>query len=75
MEDMDPVNARMKSMPTTVLCATLKGPLNWPDATLISSDAIDYIRQLKATLQVPLRSHGSLSLNRALMAAGLVDQL
>jgi dihydrofolate reductase len=30
---------------------------------------------LKEESDVPLRSHGSLSLNRALMAAGLVDRV
>ena len=29
--------------------------------------------ELKQESEVPLRSHGSLSMNRALMAAGLVD--
>ena len=30
---------------------------------------------LKEESEVPLRSHGSLSMNRALMAAGLVDRV
>src|SRR3954462_11107053 len=30
----DPINARMKSTPTTVLSTTLEGPLDWPDATI-----------------------------------------
>ena len=75
LQDLDPVNARMKSMPTTVISTTLKAPLNWPDATLANADAVEYIARLKQTSSVPLRSHGSLSMNRALMAAGLVDRL
>jgi riboflavin biosynthesis pyrimidine reductase len=35
--------------------------------------AVDVVARLKEESEVPLRSHGSLSLNRALMAAGLVD--
>ncbi len=66
---------RMISMPTTVISTTLEGPLNWPDATLISGDAVDVVARLKAESAVPLRSHGSLSMNRALMAAGLVDRV
>lgn len=66
---------RMISMPTTVISTTLDGPLNWPDATLISGDAVDVVARLKAESAVPLRSHGSLSMNRALMAAGLVDRV
>ncbi|MBB4717592.1 dihydrofolate reductase [Streptomyces luteogriseus] len=71
----DPWVTRMRSLPTTVVSTTLEGPLDWPDATLVSGDAIDVVSRLKAESEVPLRSHGSLSLNRALMAAGLVDRL
>ena len=56
-----------------VVSRTLEGPLDWPDATLVSGDAVDVVARLKAESAVPLRSHGSLSMNRALMAAGLVD--
>ena len=65
----DPINTRMKSMPTTVVSTTLEGPLDWPDATLVSGNAVDVVARLKEESEVPLRSHGSLSLNRALMAA------
>ena len=75
LEDLDPVNARVRSMPTTVVSTTLEGPLDWPDATLVSGDAVDVVARLKAESEVPLRSHGSLSMNRALMAAGLVDRV
>ncbi len=71
----DPVNTRMKNMPTTVVSNTLRGPLDWPDATLVPGDAVDVVARLKEESDVPLRSHGSLSLNRALMAAGLVDRV
>jgi dihydrofolate reductase len=70
---LDPVNSRMRSMPTTVISTTLQAPLEWPDATLARGDAVDVVAQLKEQSDVPLRSHGSLSMNRALMAAGLVD--
>jgi dihydrofolate reductase len=71
----DPVNTRMMNLPTTVVSTTLKGPLDWPDATLVSGDAVDVVARLKEESKVPLRSHGSLSMNRALMAAGLVDRV
>jgi dihydrofolate reductase len=73
IKDLDPVNAKMRSLPTTVVSTTLKPPFDWPDATLASGDAVEIVASLKAESDVPLRSHGSLSLNRALMAAGLVD--
>jgi dihydrofolate reductase len=71
----DPVNTRMRSMPTTVVSTTLEGPLDWPDGTLEAGDAVDVVARLKEESPVPLRSNGSLSMNRALMAAGLVDRV
>ena len=71
----DPWVTRMRSLPATVISTTLEGPLDWPDADLVPGDAVDVVARLKEASQVPLRSHGSLSMNRALMAAGLVDRL
>jgi dihydrofolate reductase len=62
-------------MPATVVSTTLEGPLNWPNATVVRGDAVDVVARLKEESEVPLRSHGSLSMNRALMAAGLVDRV
>ena len=69
----DPWVTKMRHLPTTVVSSTLEGPLDWPDATLESGDAVEVVSRLKAESAVPLRSHGSLALNRSLMAAGLVD--
>src|SRR4051794_22077563 len=71
----DPWVTRMVNMPATVVSSSLEGPLDWPDATVANGDAVDVVARLKAESDVPLRSHGSLSLNRALMAAGLVDRV
>ncbi|MGN6301985.1 MAG: dihydrofolate reductase family protein [Angustibacter sp.] len=71
----DPWLERMLACPTTVVSSTLRGPFDWPDATVVSGDAVDVVRRMKEESDVPIRSHGSLSLNRALMAAGLVDRL
>ncbi len=69
----DPWVTRMLGLPLTVVSSTLSEPLAWPAATVAAGDAVDVVRRLKAESDVPLRSHGSLSMNRALMAAGLVD--
>jgi dihydrofolate reductase len=71
----DPWVTRMRNLPATVVSTTLQGPLDWPDATVVNGDAVDIVARLKEESDVPLRSHGSLSLNRALMAAGLVDRV
>lgn len=71
----DPWVTRMRNLPATVVSSTLKAPLDWPDAAVASGDAVDVVARLKKESEVPLRSHGSLSMNRALMAAGLVDRV
>ena len=74
-EVRDPWVTRMVSLPAIMVSSTLEGPLDWEDATVVSGDAVDVVSRLKEESEVPLRSHGSLSMNRALMAAGLVDRL
>jgi dihydrofolate reductase len=74
-EVRDPWVTRMINLPATVVSTTLEGPLDWANATLVSGDAAEVVSRLKEESEVPLRSHGSLSMNRALMAAGLVDRV
>ncbi|GAB3591500.1 dihydrofolate reductase family protein [Angustibacter peucedani] len=74
-DDKDAWIDRMVALPTTVVSSTLTGPLDWPDATVVGGDAVEVVRRMKEESDVPIRSHGSLSLNRALMAAGLVDRV
>lgn len=66
---------RMRAAPMTVISSSLDEQLDWPDATVATGDGVDIVARLKQESDVPLRSHGSLSLNWALMAAGLVDRL
>ena len=72
-EVLDPWVMAMRDLPATVISNTLNGPLDWPNAVIATGDAVDVVTGLKEESDVPLRSHGSLSMNRALMAAGLVD--
>jgi dihydrofolate reductase len=72
---LDEWNVRLMRMPATVVSSTLQYTLGWPDATIVSGDAVDIVARLKEESNMPLRSQASLSLNRALMAAGLVDHL
>jgi dihydrofolate reductase len=74
-EVRDPWVTRMVGLPATVVSTTLKAPLDWPNATVVKDDAVDVVARLKQESEVPLRSHGSLSMNRSLMAAGLVDRV
>jgi dihydrofolate reductase len=74
-EVRDPWVTRMVNLPAYVVSNTLEGPLDWPDATVVKGDAVDIVARLKEESDAPLRSHGSLAMNRALMAAGLVDRV
>lgn len=72
-DEDDPWVAHLTSTPLTVVSTRLAEPLDWPTATVVNGDALDVVARLKEDSDVPLRSHGSLAMNRALMAAGLVD--
>lgn len=71
----DPWVTRMRNLPATIISSNLEGTFDWPDATVVRGDAVEVVARLKEESEVPLRSHGSLSMNRALMAAGLVDRI
>jgi dihydrofolate reductase len=73
--DGDTWTRQMREMPAWVISSTLTDTSDWPDATIVSGDAVAIVQELKETSDVPLRSHGSLSLNRALLAGGVVDRL
>jgi dihydrofolate reductase len=66
---------RMRHQPAYVVSSTLQEPLDWPDANVLAGDPVETVARLKEESDVPLRSHGSLTLNRALMAAELVDRV
>jgi dihydrofolate reductase len=72
---LDEWNVRTLRMPATVISSTLRDTLGWPNATIVSGDAVETVSRLKEESDVPLRSQASLSLNWALLAAGLVDRL
>ena len=74
-EVLDPWVTQMRNLPTTVVSSTLREPLDWPDVTVVAGDAVDVVARLKEESDVPVCSHGSLSLNRSLLAAGLVDRV
>jgi dihydrofolate reductase len=72
---LDEWDVRTLRMPATVISSTLRDTLGWPNATIVSGDAVETVSRLKEESDVPLRSQASLSLNWALLAAGLVDRL
>jgi dihydrofolate reductase len=72
----EPYYASLNELPKIVFSHTLGGePLGWQNSTVMDEDAVSAIERLKRTTDVPMRSHGSVGLNRALLAAGLVDRV
>lgn len=64
----------MAETPTYVFSRTLES-VDWPKATLVHDDVASAVADLKADGGHDLRTVGSLSLVRQLLAAGLVDRL
>ncbi|MFD4421430.1 dihydrofolate reductase family protein [Agromyces sp. NPDC058484] len=71
----EPYYDSLNTLPKLVFSSTLEEPLGWQNSTLVNEDAVTAVERLKRETDVPMRSHGSISLNRALLAAGLVDRL
>jgi dihydrofolate reductase len=71
----DPNFASLSAARKVVISRTLDEPPSWANTTLIAEDALVAVPRLKAESPAPLYSHGSITMNRALLAAGLVDRL
>jgi dihydrofolate reductase len=65
---------RMAQAPTVVFSRTLESA-SWPGATINDRDVVDEVPALKAEAGTDLRTVGSLSLVRQLLAAGRLDRL
>ncbi|MET0863693.1 MAG: dihydrofolate reductase family protein [Nakamurella sp.] len=70
----DPIFADMTAMSKVVFSSTLENPLAWANTRLISGNAVEAVRSMKDEDSRPLRTLGSLTLCRTLLAAGLVDR-
>jgi dihydrofolate reductase len=77
VEEFDePYYERMAELPKIVFSRTLRqDEITWPNSTVIADDAIVTMERLRLTTDTPLRCHGSISLNRAFLSAGLVDRI
>ncbi|MCO8269333.1 dihydrofolate reductase family protein [Actinoplanes sp. TRM 88003] len=50
-------------------------PAGWTNTTVVPSDTVEFVRDLKNGAGGEIGVHGSLSLARSLLAAGLIDQI
>ena len=74
-EEEDPTFARMAEIPKVVFSKTLKPPLTWANTQVVAEGAVTALRRMKEEESVPLRTVGSISLNKSLLLEGLVDIL
>lgn len=58
-----------------VFSSTLQGPLPWANTELVGGDPVEAVAAMKRGGAGPMRTLGSLTLCRSLLAAGLVDRL
>jgi dihydrofolate reductase len=71
----DPTFARMAEIPKFVFSKTLEPPLTWANTQLVAADAVTALRKMKKEGSAPIRTMGSISLNKTLLREGLVDTL
>jgi dihydrofolate reductase len=69
-----PGTESLSGMSKVVFSRSLEAPLEWANSTLVTGDAVDAVRGLKAAESVGLRTMGSVALCRSLLAAGIVDR-
>jgi dihydrofolate reductase len=72
-EEEDPTFARMAEIAKVVFSSTLEPPLSWANTELVDEDAVEALRRMKEERSAPMRTMGSISLNKALLREGLVD--
>ena len=66
--------AGLTAMPKVVFSSTLKTPLSWANTELVTGDPVEAVRDMKQRNSRQLRTLGSVSLCRTLLAAGVVDR-
>ena len=66
--------AELAGASKVVFSSTLQAQLSWPNTRLVSGDAVEAVAAMKRDGTAPLRTLGSLTLCRSLLAAGLVDR-
>ncbi len=70
----EPGTDALGGMSKVVFSSTLSEPLTWENTRLVTGDAVDAVREMKASGTRSMRTMGSLMLCRSLLAAGVVDR-
>jgi dihydrofolate reductase len=70
----EPGTDALAGMSKIVFSTTLSEPLFWANTQLVAADAVEAVREMKATGSKSMRTIGSLTLCRVLLSAGLVNR-
>ena len=70
----EPGTEPLAGMSKVVFSKTLREPLAWANTQLVARDAVEAVREMKASEAKGMRTIGSLTLCRSLLNAGLVDR-
>jgi dihydrofolate reductase len=65
---------QLTEAPKVVFSSTLTEPLSWASSRLVDREPVAAVREMKENDDRPMRTIGSLTLCRSLVAAGLVDR-
>jgi len=68
------VDQALTRLSKVVFASTLTEPLAWANTRLVTGDAVEAVRAMKEDKRMEMRTLGSVSLCRSLMAAELVDR-
>jgi dihydrofolate reductase len=66
-EEEDPSFARMAEIPKVVFSKTLAPPLTWDNTQVLNEEPAAALRRMKAEGSAPIRTLGSISLNKSLL--------
>jgi dihydrofolate reductase len=70
----EPGTDALAGVSKVVFSTTLSEPLSWANTQLVAREAVEAVREMKATGSRSMRTIGSLTLCRSLLDAGLVDR-
>ena len=73
-DEENAATAELAGASKVVFSSTLQPPLAWANTRLVSGDAVEAVAAMKQDGSTPMRTLGSLTLCRSLLAAGLVDR-
>ncbi|MFG1626412.1 dihydrofolate reductase family protein [Kribbella sp. NPDC049227] len=74
VSEIEPFASFINAVPKYVATSTPLEP-DWTNSRVIDGGLVDFVRQLKAQPGFDIGVHGSISITRTMLAAGIIDEL